>query len=102
MKFKIVAEDKKKGKIEVPISWGEIAMLFDLKFMICPDCIQCLKDNKIDKYFWKLVKKTDYLMDIKYDGGFGQIVEDRNTKSGYRFKRSKEKFYMHKKPEWKK
>lgn len=99
MKFKILAEDKKKGKIEIPVSFGELSSLWDLHWIICPDCIDCMKLNKFDKDFWNFCKKLDYLIDIKYDG---KCYSTKEVKGKIIKKYSKEKYYLNKKPKWRK
>ncbi len=49
MKFKIVAEDKKQGVLEIPLNVQEIDALGDFGFMIDDDMWKLLKINKIDK-----------------------------------------------------
>lgn len=107
MKFKIIAEDKKKGKIEIPVSFRELSSLMDVGFIICPNCRSCIKDNKIAKEFWKMFKISQLVIDIKYDGKCYTMEKSKDS-IGRKVKScggsyvSKHKFYLIKKPVWKK
>lgn len=100
MKFKIVAKDKNRGTIEIPVSFGELASLYDLSYMLCSECWDTLKLNKLDKDFSKLVNKAEYIIDIKYDGKCYHF--EKNKKGKYIRKTSKTKYFLYKKPKWKK
>lgn len=94
MKFKIIAEDKKKGKIEIPISFNQLSSIFDAGNLVCPDCIENFELNKFKKDFFQVVRKLEYVIDIWSDGKCYQMIEGKR-------KLVKDKFYLVKKPEWK-
>lgn len=100
MKFTIVVKDKKKGKIEIPVSFGELASLYDLSYILCPGCWDNAKLNKFDKDLSSLMNKIGCIIDIKYDGKCYSCI--KNKKGKYIRKTSKTKYYLNKKPKWKK
>jgi len=93
MKIKIVAEDKKKGKVEIPLSIKQIRDIYDMGYWIDTDD---LKFHKADKNFYNFHHKLTFLVhDVIDDGGIGRFVDGK-------YKRLKEKHYHVKKPKWKK
>ena len=96
MRIKLVVEDAKKGKIELPLDREEVAAMYDLPFMLDKDW-RILKLNKVDKPILSITKKFQH---VEQD-----IIGDGRT---YKFTRkgeptlSKQKFWMIKKPKWEK
>lgn len=96
MKFKIVAEDKTKGILEIPLTAREIDALGDLGFMIEEDMWKLLKLNKMDKEIKSaMIKFQHMLFDIK-DAGVTYHLEDN------KFVKSNKPTWLVKKPIWKK
>ena len=96
MKFKIVAEDKSKGILEIPLTASEINALGDLGFMIEEDMWKLLKLNKIDKEIRSAMIKFQHLLfDVK-DSGVTYRLE------GKKFIKTDKPRWLVKKPRWKK
>lgn len=69
MKFKIVAEDRRKGVLEILLTAREINALGDLGFMIEEDMWKLLKLNKMDKEIKSATVKFQHLLfDVKDSG----------------------------------
>ena len=96
MRIKLVVEDERKGKIEISLDREEVAAMYDLPFML-DKVWRVLKLNKVDKPILSITKKFQH---VEQD-----IIGDGRT---YKFARkgrptlSKHKFWMVKKPKWKK
>ncbi|GEM_PF-5311395 len=93
MKFKIVAEDKTKGILEIPLTSSEVDALGDFGFMIEDDMWKLLKLNKIDKKIKSaMIKFQHALFDVK-DSGATYCLRDKkfvkNTKPVWVVKKSK-------------
>ncbi|MBU4124432.1 MAG: hypothetical protein KKI14_03145, partial [Nanoarchaeota archaeon] len=74
MKIKIVAEDNRRGKIEIPITEKEIAAMYDVGFFFDPNFIKDLKVNKIKDDFYSICVKFQYLShDVIHDGKMYEI-----------------------------
>lgn len=98
MKIKIVIEDKKKGKIEIPITEKEVNDWLDFGFMISTDddYYKTLKLNHVDESFWKFHTHAGTIQDALSDG---KCYTFENGK----MKEAKTKYYFNgKKPRWKK
>ena len=96
MRIKLVVEDAKKGKIELPLNLEEVAAMYDLPFMLKRDW-RILKLNKVDKPLLSLTKKFQHIeQDVIGDGRAYRF--DGRGKSIL----SKQKFWMVKRPKWKK
>ena len=100
MKVKIVIEDKKKGRIEVPLTEDELGALYDIGFMLFADEAEWLKVNKIKKETKSVFNKFFFVLnDVVYDGK----VYNFDEKIGKaKLRPLKERCYQIKKPEWKK
>ncbi len=95
MKFKIIAEDKTKGILEIPLTVSEIIALGDFGFMIEEDTWKLLKLNKIDKEIKSAMMKFQHLLlDVK-DSGITYRLE------GKKFVKSDKPRWLIKKPRWK-
>ena len=90
MKFKIVVEDKKKGKIEIKLPERKIHRLFDIMYMVeGSDAVDTIKLNKdIDTFNW-FHKITDHLVIDIIEGG---LYKEKGKKT----------IYLTKKPLWRK
>ncbi len=96
MKFKIVAEDKTRGILEIPLAVREIDALGDFGFMIEEDMWKLLKLNKIDKEIKSVMIKFQHLLfDVK-DSGTTYRLE------GKKFVKSNKPSWLVKKPRWRK
>lgn len=107
MKVSLLIEDKKKGKIKVPVSLKELEDVYD-GILICSDDngtnYHNLKLNKVDKGFFNFHKKLSYLIhDVIHDGKVYELddrkLDDRKKLS---FKPCKKRHYIVKKPRWNK
>jgi len=108
MKIKIVVEDKKKGKIEIPLSKNILHAWYDFGFMVCPYCVDCFELNKIKKDFFKMHSISLFLVnDVIYNGKCwtyrtdkkGNLLKDKKGK----LKKEKAKtHYLVKEPIWEK
>ena len=87
---------RKKGKIELPLDREEVAAMYDLPFMLNKDW-KVLKLNKADKPLLSLTRKFQHIeQDVIGDGrAYKFNGKGRSTLS-------KQKFWMIKKPKWKK
>ena len=103
MKIKILVEDKKKGKIEIPLNIEEIRAMYDLGFML-DDIYETLKLNKIDKSVFSLHRKFEFLLnDVIHDGKTYSIVDARKgEKKKSKMVLNKRKWFLVKKPKWRK
>lgn len=96
MRIKLVVEDMRKGKIELPLDREEVAAMYDLPFMLEKDW-RILKLNKVDKPLLSLTKKFQHVeQDIIGDGRAYIFVRKGKCML------SKHKFWMVKKPKWEK
>ena len=110
IKYKIIAEHKDKGIIEIPISKRLLHGIADIPFMVgdCKQCNETFKLNKIDKEVNKFFDIILFLaFDVDSDGYSYQMIEpknkkDKNKKSKIKFKKVKSNFILIKKPKWKK
>lgn len=103
MKIKIVIEDKKKGKVVLPITINEIRDVYDAMYIVTdPETVKDLKLNKVDKSFFNFHRKMEHIVhDIIYDGKVGQIKEiKKGKKKSFRFIPEKKRHYLVKKPKW--
>jgi len=91
MKIKLVAEDEKRGKIEIPLSIKQIRDIYDLGYDVNDETLKLNKCKKTWKDFHN--KLTFLVHDVIDDGGVGHFVNGK-------YKRLKEKHYMVKKPKW--
>ncbi len=100
MKIKIVAEDKRLGRVEIPLTHKEIAAFFDLGYMIEDDTWKVVKLNKIDKSITSLHKKIDHVLNGVYHRGrvYKLITKNGKTKTVLNDK----PIWSVKKPNWKK
>lgn len=97
MRVKIVVDDYRKGRIEIPLTHKEVHALYKLNFMLDED-IETLKCNNIYETVFKVLNKFLYLSnDILYDGA---IYTNIGPLKNMRFKKSDKKFYLVKKPKW--
>lgn len=95
MKIEIVVTDKKKGEVRIPITKAEASAMYDVGFMIEAD-YDTLELNKVDKPFFKLHEKFLHLVnDVVYDGVCF-------TMEGDKFKKLDKKWWLVRKPKWKK
>ncbi len=105
IKYKIVAEHKDKGKIEIPISRNLLHAMADLPFMMndFPDLWETFKLNKIDKDIEKFNQILLFLaFDVDSDGYAYQLTNLDKKDSNFKWKKVKSDFIMVKKPRWKK
>jgi len=103
MKFELRAIDKKRGEYSCPVSSAEMGALYDLYFMLLSSGAfkKELKSNNIDTVLQKFFKTAIHMSnDVLYDGGAYEMVRSRS--GDIKLKRSKDKYYMIKKPKWRK
>ena len=102
MKIKLVIEDKKKGKIEVPVSLKEISDVYDGMYICLDDkniAYKNLKLNKVDKGYFNFHEKLSHIVhDIINEGKVYELQDKEKVK----FKLSKKRHYFVRKPTWKK
>ncbi len=91
MKFKIVIEDKKKGRMEIPLPARKIHHLFDIMYMVggYPSNTNTFKLNHVFDTFKWFHKITDHLVIDVIEGGLHK-------------EQGKKTIYMTKKPHWRK
>lgn len=105
IKYKIVAEHKDKGIIEIPISKKLLNSIADIPFMMddCKGCWETFKLNKIEK---DVKKFNDILLflafDVDSDGMAYRIIKPKKKGGKIRMKKIKTDFVLIKKPRWKK
>jgi len=95
IEYKIVAEHKDKGIIEIPISKKLLHAIADVPFMMgdCEHCWETFILNKIDK---EVKKFHDIILFLAFDvdsDGYAYNMKNKKIKSD---------FVLIKKPEWKK
>ena len=101
MRIKIVIEDKKKRRIEIPISLKEIRDVYDGMYICMDDKERAhknLKLNKVDKGFFNFHNKLRHIIHDIIDEG---RVYELKEKDKLKFKLSKKRHYLVKKPLWK-
>lgn len=105
IKYKIVAEHSKKGKIEIPISKKLLHRIASVPFII-NDCKYCWKNFKLDKIDKDVKKFNDIILflafDVDSDGIAYKMVEPKKKNGRLKFKKIKSDFILIKKPKWKK
>jgi len=105
IKYKIVAEHKDKGIIEIPISKNLLHSISDILFIMesCERCNETFKLNKIDKDVKKFFNIFLFLSyDVDGDGCAYEMLERKNKTDKIKFKKIKSDFILIKKPRWKK
>ena len=107
MKIKILIEDKKKGKIIIPINKENLHNLFDITFMLGhnKDEYETLKLNKCEDTWKWFCNTIHYMSDIVYDGKCYSIKKGINPKKPLTkkdFVLCKERDYHIRRPKWKK
>jgi len=105
IKYKIVVEHSKKGKIEIPISRKLLHNIADILFII-DDCKYCWKNFKLNKIDKDVKKFHDLILFLAFDvDGNGiayKMVEPKKKNGKIKFKKVKSDFVLIKKPRWKK
>ncbi len=99
MKFSIIIEDKKKGKIKIPLPKNKIRDLFDIMYIVDDShALETIKLNNMEKTFYWFHKITDHLVFDIMDGGI--FIE--GSRANKRFKAVRMgRYYLTKKPRWK-
>ena len=104
IKYKIVAEHSKKGKIEIPISKKLLHNIADVPFII-DDCKYCWKNFKLNKIDKDVKKFNDIILflafDVDSDGIAYEMIKPRKKGGKIRFKKIKSNSVLVKKPVWK-
>ena len=103
IKYKIVAEHKHKGIIEIPISNHLLQSIADLPFMMddCKGLWETFKLNNIDE---DIKKFNDIILFLAFDvdsDGYAYQMISKNKKDKIRTKKVKSDFVLIKKPKWK-
>jgi len=89
--IKIVVTKKNGDYIEIPLNETLISDLYDVFYMICPDCFGTFKLNNVEKSVVKLSEITAFIVhDVM---GEGKMFSCKGE--------LKKRFYMVKKPRWK-
>jgi hypothetical protein len=97
MRFSIVVEDKKKGKLVVPLTKREIGALGELGFFFHDEDWKCFKLNKIDEDIGSACRKFGFLLfDVKDEGKSYPFVDGKIDKKNFSI------HYLYGKPRWKK
>jgi len=105
IKYKIVAEHKDKGIIEIPIPKKLLHAMADVPFMMgdCKGCWETFKLNKIEK---DVKKFNDILLflafDVDSDGMAYRMIKPKKKGDKTKWKKVKSNFVLIKKPKWKK
>lgn len=95
MKIAIVVTDKKKGKVEIPITKNECSAMYSLGFMV-DEMYDTLKLNNMNKDVASLHSKFLHLVqDIIHDGKTWTLDDKGESIPS-------DKWYIVKKPRWKK
>lgn len=99
MKIKLIIEDKKKGKIEIPILNREIHDIYSVGYMIEEESWKTIKLNKCDKSWVSFHRKIEHIVhDILGEGKNYRAEMTKNGKT--KFVLSKKRCYMVNKPKW--
>jgi len=105
IKYKIVAEHKNKGIIEIPISSKLLHGFADVPFIMdgCEECWENFKLNKIDEDVNKFFEIMQFLaFDVDGDGIAYQMTEPKKKGGKIRMKKIQSDFTLIKKPKWRK
>ena len=101
MKVKLIIEDKKKGKIEIPVANREIRDIYNVGYMIEEDSWEIIKLNKCDKSWLSFHRKIEHIIhDILGEGKNYSMEKAKNSKT--KFILNKKRCYIVKKPKWSK
>ena len=98
MKIKLVIEDKKKGKVEIPISKRVLTDLYDVFWIVTgnEEVMETIKLNKCDKSFFNFHNKIEHaVFDVIHDGTWYCFKDEKYVPC-------KKKHYLVKKPNWRK
>jgi len=98
MKVRIVVEDPKKGRLEVPLLRSEVQALGDLGFIFEDAFWKALELNKIDKPIATAIRKFQFLLFDVLDGGKTYRMEKKPDGTS-RFKFAGH-HYLVRKPRW--
>lgn len=104
MEIKIIVKDKKKGRIEIPLSKKEIHDFYQIGFIAIgdKDFVDCLKSNKDLESFLSIWKKFRFLSsDVIYDGRcYSSKTIGKGKNKRLKFILEKKRYYQIKKPKW--
>ena len=102
MRIKIIIEDKKKGRIEIPISIEEVSDVYSGMWIFTEDKdIKLLELNKCEKGYFKFHKKLMHIVNDIIHGGMVSRME-KTKKGDFKFVPEKKRHYLIRKPRWRK
>ncbi len=101
MKIKLVIEDKEMY-VDIPIKINELGAIWHLGFMLGDDTdvMETMKLNKMDKDFWEVWKKIEFAINDVFHKG--KTFSSKEVKGKMKFVENKKRWYMVKKPKWRK